>query len=238
MQRCSLAGWLAQQGLAAAQLTLVLRHETSLRHARPDTLVTLALGDPTRDAAQLMLLLRERLQRTVLPAPVYALVLRLDQAVSHAGREAALWREHGGGQGEDAGALFDRLAARLGTEHVQRPVLVADHRPERAMKFVRAQETGARGSPDAAPLPAPPRPVWLLPAPRRLREAPGQGCPLYEGAPLTLASRAERIEAGWFDGEWVSRDYHVAQSNDQRCLWVFRERRGEQSQWFLHGLFG
>ena len=53
-----------------------------------------------------------------------------------------------------------------------------------------------------------------------------------------LASRAERIEAGWFDGALISRDYHVAQAKDHRWLWVFRERRGEQAHWYLHGIFG
>jgi protein ImuB len=53
-----------------------------------------------------------------------------------------------------------------------------------------------------------------------------------------LRSRAERIEAGWFDGELVSRDYHVAEGRDHRLRWVFRERRGDVAQWYLHGLFG
>ena len=233
-----LAGWLAQQWLAAARLTLVLRHETSLRHAQPDTLLTLALGDPTRDAAQLMLLLRERLQRTALAAPVYALVLRLDQAGNHAGREAALWREKGSTNGEDARALFDRLAARLGPERVQRPRLVADHRPERALAWVPARDVPGHHTPISASVSAPPRPAWLLPEPLRLAEDQAQGRPLHQGAPLTLTSRAERIEAGWFDGQLMCRDYHVAQARDQRCLWVFRERRGAQSHWYLHGIFG
>jgi len=200
--------------------------------------VTLALGDPTREAAQLMLLLRERLQRTVLPAPVYAIRLQLDQAVRHAGREAPLWRERGAasGSGEDARALFDRLAARLGPERVQRPALVADHRPERAMRMSPVQHAPA--VPREDPVPRAPRPTWLLDVPVYLAEDDGSGQPLYQGMPLTLASRAERIEAGWFDGELVSRDYHVAQARDHRWLWVFRERRGAQSRWFLHGLFG
>ncbi len=232
-----LAGWLAQQWLAAARLTLVLRHETSLRHARPDTLVTLALGDPTRDAAQLMLLLRERLQRTVLPAPVHALVLRLDDTVNHAGRATPLWREQGSGNGEDARALFDRLAARLGPERVQRPALLADHRPERALKWVPVRDAaGLRDVPSA--LPGAPRPAWLLPEPLRLAEDKALCHPLHQGVPLRLASRAERIEAGWFDGQLVCRDYHVAEARDQRCLWVFRERRGDATHWYLHGLFG
>jgi protein ImuB len=235
-----LAGWLAQQWLAAARLTLVLRHETSVRHAVPDTLLALAFGDPTRDAAQIQLLLRERLQRTELPAPVYALVLRLDEAVNHAGRETALWRDAGAGSGEAARALFDRLAARLGPERVQRPLLVADHRPERAMKWVLMQEN-ISGRPEVSKGKLSPngvRPAWLLPEPLRLQEDREFGRPLHQGVPLLLASRAERIEAGWFDGALISRDYHVAQAKDHRWLWVFRERRGDAAHWYLHGVFG
>jgi len=230
-----LAGWLAQQWLAAARLALVLRHETSIRHAQPDTVVTLALADPSRDAAQITLLLRERLQRLELPAPVYAITLRLDEAVNHAGRATALWREAGAASGEDARALFDRLAARLGPERVTRPVLAADHRPERAMALQPVHEAVRASEIDA---PSAPRPTWLLPAPQRLQEDATFGRPLHQGVPLGLASRAERIEAGWFDGELVSRDYHVAQAKDHRWLWVFRERRGAQSHWYLHGVFG
>jgi protein ImuB len=230
-----LAGWLAQQWLAAARLTLVLRHETSVRHALPDTCIVLAFGDPTRDAAQIQLLLRERLQRTELPAPVYALVLRLDEAVTHAGREAALWRDAGTGSGEAARALFDRLAARLGPERVMRPLLVADHRPERAMKFVPVQD---KAPSHEGRLPTTARPTWLLPEPQRLQEDRDFGRPLHQGAPLALAGRAERIEAGWFDGALISRDYHLAQAQDLRWLWVFRERRGDTAHWYLHGVFG
>ena len=233
-----LAGWLARQRRAAARLSLLLRHETSLRHAQPDTVLTLALGDPTRDAAQLMLLLRERLQRTALPAPVYALVLRLDEAVGQAGQardQAALWPKGdaaGAAKAEDRPALFDHLAARLGPERLLRPVLVADHRPERAMKLFPLQGAGP-SAPDRVS--AASRPAWLLPEPLRLQEQNGR--PLH-GGPLTLRSRAERIEAGWFDGELVSRDYHVAEGRDHRLRWVFRERRGDVAQWYLHGLFG
>ena len=254
-----LAGWLAQQWLAAARLTLVLRHETSVRRALPDTPITLAFGDPTRDAAQIQLLLRERLQRTALAAPVYALVLKLDQAVNHAGREAALWREAGVASSENARALFDRLAARIGPERVQRALLVADHRPERAMKWLPAQETrpevrekrpvraelveaprqGFDGlSPNGRGTAGGVRPTWLLPEPQRLQEDAAFGRPLHQGTPLMLDGRAERIEAGWFDGALISRDYHVAQSKDHRWLWVFRERRGDTAHWYLHGVFG
>jgi protein ImuB len=236
-----LAGWLAQQWRAATRLTLVLRHETSLRHAQPDTQLKLALADPTRDAEQTLLMLRERLQRLTLAAPVYALTLRLDESVSHAGRATALWHEAGAGHGEQARALFDRLAARLGPERVQRPQGVADHRPERATTWTPVAQAPARKGPaPTAPVEpaAPLRPTWLLDAPQPLAEDAALGRPLHQGQPLTLLTRAERIEAGWFDGAMVSRDYHVAQAADLRWLWVYRERRGAQSRWFLHGLFG
>ena len=55
-----------------------------------------------------------------------------------------------------------------------------------------------------------------------------------------MMSSAERIEAGWFDGQMVARDYHVAQDEEGACYWVFLERSSSQAvpRWFLHGLFG
>ena len=230
-----LAGWLAQQWLAASRIALHLRHETSRHLALPDTVVRIGLGESSREVKQIGLLLRERLQRTVLPAPVYALTLRLEEAVSHAGREAALWRDPQRSGDDDVRGLIDRLGARLGPERVQRLRLQADHRPERATAVAPAS---AAPSPSAAVdllQPGAPRPTWLLPEPLRLQEQAGR--PLH-GGPLTLRSRAERIEAGWFDGELVCRDYHVAEGRDHRLRWVFRERRGGTAQWYLHGLFG
>jgi len=231
-----LAGWLAQQWLAASRIALHLRHETSRRQSLPDTVVRIGLGQPSREIKQIGLLLRERLQRTTLPAPVYALTLRMEEAVSHAGREADLWRDPQCHGNDNRRGLIDRLGARLGPERVQGLYLQADHRPERAMVAVPANAAAADAGLGALPLPTPARPTWLLPEPLRLQELAGR--PLHGGGPLTLRSRAERIEAGWFDGEPVSRDYHVAEGCDHRLRWVFRERRGDAAQWYLHGLFG
>ena len=229
-----LAGWLTQQWLAASRIALHLRHETSRHQSLPDTVVRIGLGEPSRDPRQIGLLLRERLSRTELPAPAYALTLRLEEAVGHAGREATLWRDPQQRGGEEARGLIDRLGARLGPERVQCLRLLADHRPERAMATAAASAHVSH----TAPMPPPPRlprPSWLLPEPLRLQEQHGR--PVH-GGPLALRSRAERIEAGWFDGELVCRDYHVAVGRDHRLRWVFRERRGDVSQWYLHGLFG
>lgn len=235
----ALAGWLAHQWLGAAAFSLWLQHETRGRQAAAPTRLRIELGQPSRDAAQLMLLLRERLSRCTLPAPVYGLQLRLDEAVALAGQAGALpfGSDRGGARWHDAAhdraqllALLDRLSARLGEQHVQCWAPHADHRPEKAARVRPARQAAAR--PVAAP--PLPRPAWLLPEPLRLAER--DGLPLHGGA-LRLGGGPERIEAGWFDGAPVCRDYHVALGADHRLRWVFHERRGEQSGWFLHGLF-
>ena len=236
----ALAGWLTHQWLGATAFSLWLQHETRGRQAAAPTRLRIELGQPSRDAAQLMLLLRERLSRCALPAPVYGLQLRLDEAVALAGQAAALpfGSDRGGARWHDAAqdeknllALLDRLSARLGTQHVQRWETRADHRPEKAARASPAADKPAR----SAKAPPWPRPTWLLPEPLPLAEHEGR--PLH-GGPLQLHGGPERIEAGWFDGAPVCRDYHVASGPDHRLRWVFRELRGTQTGWFLHGLFG
>jgi protein ImuB len=95
-----------------------------------------------------------------------------------------------------------------------------------------SDEPGALVLPDR-PVPGQPRPVWLLEAPLALTMRGER--PVYRRA-LTMLTRTERIEAGWWDGQGVERDYFIAADDRGRMFWVFRERRS--GQWFLHGLFG
>jgi protein ImuB len=228
----ALAGWLTARWLAASRLVLKLRHERGRRSA-PDGTLLVELGAPSRDAAQIGLLLRERLQRHVLPAPVYAIELVLDEAVSSAGSAGHLLPDPAA-QAQEFHALLDRLASRLGRERVRRLAVQDGHRPERA--GVARPVADALPSVGAAPAGATPRPAWLLPAPIKLVERDGH--PVH-GCPLALLSRAERIESGWFDGALVCRDYHVAEGSDHRLRWIFRVREpGGEMAWYLHGLFG
>lgn len=229
----ALQGWLELRWQAATMLTLQLRHEHG-RAPQPDTVLRLQLSTPSRDMRQLALLWRERLQRHALAAPVYEIGLVLESSVSHGGVPGELLPLPGQA-GETHAALLDRLIARLGPEHVQRWLPVADHRPERAQRAWPATE--APRLPVADEVPAPPRPTWLLPAPQPLA-GDALGRPLH-GGPLRLCSRAERIEAGWFDGALVRRDYHVAEGPDHRLRWIYREQRpGGDGGWYLHGWFG
>ena len=166
--------------------------------------------------------------RLTLPAPVVALRLRSGVVTSAQARSGTL-----PGIADAtlinaaAGALLDRLRARLGESAVSGLCLVPEHRPEAAVRRVVPQTALSR---QPISLPSAPRPLWLLdqPEPLALRAR----LPWYHGN-LTLESGPERIESGWWDGGDVRRDYYVAATEAGVRLWIYCTNR----RWFLHGVF-
>ena len=229
-----LCGWLCAKQLAVSAITLSIEHERG-RQALPPTLIDIALGEPAWREDHLLRLLKERLHRVELAAPAIALRLDASKVESAAPDTASLFPEPGGSP-EDHARLIELLIARLGDENVLRPAPTADYRPEVANRWVPVSQAVQKTA-----LPADlPRPTWMLATPVRLLMR--QHRPFY-GSPLRIMSPAERIEAGWFDGELVTRDYFVAQADDRSCYWIYRERVSsrdaeEEQRWFLHGLFG
>ncbi|CAE6962667.1 Y-family DNA polymerase [Paraburkholderia domus] len=229
-----LCGWLCGLQLAVTALRLVLEHERG-RDAIEPTAIAIALGEPTWREDHLLRLLKERLHRIELTAPVIALRLEASNVKPAAPPSDTLFPEPGG-SAEDHTRLVELLVARLGEENVLRPAPTADHRPEIANRWVPVTQP-------SKPLKLPhglPRPTWLLDTPVRLLMR--QHRPFY-GSPLRMVSPGERIETGWFDDENVARDYFVAQADDQSCYWIFRDRVSsrdaeDEQRWFLHGLFG
>ncbi len=229
-----LCGWLCAKQLAVSAITLSFEHERG-RQAIPSTLIEIALGEPTWREDHLLRLVKERLHRAELPAP--AIALRLDAVRVESAEPAtdSLFPEPGGTP-EDQARLIELLIARLGVENVLRPAPTADHRPEVANRWVPVGDAEKK----IALLDGLPRPAWMLETPLRLLMR--QNRPFY-GSPLRMVSPGERIEAGWFDGRLVTRDYFVAQAADRSCYWIYRERVSsreaeEEPRWFLHGLFG
>ncbi len=217
-----LCGWLAARDSGIAACRLQLGHERSRV-----TSLELAFTTPTRDPERIGRVLRERLERLSLAAPVDTLVLLAEAPEALPGREGGLFGETAAGEG--VMLLVERLQARLGEASVHAVAARPEHRPERASACV------APGLGSDAGLPGP-RPCWLLPQPQALPEVGGR--PQRNG-PLTLLAGPERIESGWWDeGEPgaagdVRRDYFVALSPHLEWLWIFRSERG----WFLHGLY-
>jgi protein ImuB len=228
-----LTGWLVAAQRAAVGLILTLEHERG-REAVPPTAVVIALAEPAWQEAHLARLTQERLARLTLAAAVIAVRLEVSQTQAMAPQSDTLFPEPGGSPA-DHRRLVELLTARLGTGNVMQPAPLPDHRPEIANRWLPLGEAVRVPS-----LPAGlPRPVWLLESPVRLLMR--RDLPFY-GSPLRMVSAGERIETGWWDGHLVTRDYYVAQGEDQVCYWIYRERSGsrdaDETRWYLHGLFG
>lgn len=208
-----------QAGVQRVRLQLLHEDHTT-------TSLLLGLQSPGRDGDRLLAVSRERLQRTPLKAPVTGLVLEARHLLPLTASPGDLLQ-----QGQTARLswqqLTERLAARLGNAAISGLGTAPDYRPERAWRM---PEPAAAGQQTAGPH----RPLWLLPAPKPL--ASHNGRPEHHG-PLQLCQGPERIEAGWWDGQDVSRDYYQARATDGSRLWIFRDRR-PPGRWFLHGYFG
>ncbi|MBL8202331.1 MAG: DNA polymerase Y family protein [Chromatiales bacterium] len=206
--------------------------------AHPDgaeTRLCLALRQPAgpracHRAGHLAGLLRLRLETLVLPGPVASLAVQADLEPGQAPAGTDLL---GQSLRPDDGlqALLERLRARLGGQAVQGLALRAEHRPEHAWRAV-ADPVAGPGAREPV-IGSRSRPVWLLPAPERLRLIAGQ--PRWQG-PLLLEHGPERIESGWWDGGDVRRDYYRASNPRGAVLWVYQDLRSQD--WYLHGVFG
>lgn len=215
-----LAGLLRAKNAGVQELHLRLEHR-----GRDTSLITLGLVQASRDAGHLLALLRERLDRFELPAPVDAVALHaerfpaLDQAHHELFSDAA--RET-----DDWALLVERLRARLGNDAVIGLRPYPDHRPEQGWQEAApgtrdgGRENAAR--PDTAPLPS--RPLWLL-AEAQPREPHN----------LRLLRGPERIETGWWDSHDTARDYFIAVTAEGARLWIYRDNAS--GRWWTQGKF-
>jgi protein ImuB len=209
----------------------------TFRHLRcAPTSESFDLACPVHERERLANLLRDRVERSALPAPVISIALSTGPFEALSLEETDLFVKTS--TTTATRALLERLRGRFGAASVHGMGLIAEHRPERAWTKVdyftggvRAGEPriiGGRLEPSSHA-----RPLWLLsnPLPLLSREARR-----YYGGEVHLLSGPERIESGWWDRQDIGRDYYVASSSEGQRLWVYRHR--ERRDWHLHGLFG
>jgi len=223
-----MTGWLVAQQLAVSRFVLLLQHERG-RSAIPPTPVEIALADPAWHEEHLTRLLKERLGRIELTAPVIGVRLEASEVNPMQPPTESLFPDPGSSPA-DYHRLLELLTARLGDRSVLAPSPRADHRPEVCNAWGPAATVNR-------PLPLMQdgeRPFWILDTPLPLTVQEHR--PFY-GSPLRLIKGPERIECGWWDGGLVVRDYFIAQGTASTCYWVYRERMGEEVCWYLQGLF-
>ena len=187
--------------------------------------LSVGLQSPRSELNHLLMLLRERLENFTLPAPVEVLVLEVEDILQVNELNQDLFYPEKINQG-DGSTLIERLRARLGADAITGVCLVAEHRPEYAWRTCMPGELGPQMDVNN-------RPLWLIPHPVPLETVDGK--PHLHGH-LKFASQVERIEAGWWDGHDVERDYFIASNVYGSHYWIFRDL-GSRQRWFLHGVF-
>ena len=219
----ALAGWLTARQSGVRGFTLRLLHRQS------ETPLQLQFAELTADNERFERILREKLDRLTLNAPVESIRLEATRVETLTGRNHTLFAEAAQETTAGIGALLEHFSARLGEQAVYRLALQADHRPECATRQTTVLENTAPN-----PSASPPRPLWLLEQPEPLAEVDGRP---YRQGPLQLLAGPERIESGWWDrGETtgeenieavgdIRRDYFIARSPGASCRSTPSSRR-------------
>lgn len=198
---------------AVQEARIVLGHEDA-----GDSEMKLRLQSPSQDAGRMMTVLRERLERLRLPAPVRDVHLHAPNLFRFAPGQRHLFRDVPGERENTVVELAERLQARLGCEAVGGISGVEDHRPEYSWRIRALAEPGQCTA-------LPHRPAWLLARPRR--------CDIRQ---YEILSGPERIETGWWDGRDLRRDYFIVRDRHGCRLWAFHEHKPRHG-WYLHGIF-
>ena len=178
---------------------------------------SIGLLAPEREHQRLLMLICARLMNVKLERSVWAVSLHAEQLQTLSGKQHSFLADRTSHQLARR-QLLERLQARLGKSKVQTLALGNDHRPEYAWVLGNVSQRNAMSN-------YPLRPLWLLPQPQPVADND-----------ITLLAGPERIEAGWWDGKSVQRDYYIARNGTGSVLWVYRQHRGVL-RWYMHGIF-
>lgn len=240
-----LCGQLALRLSGARTLTF-----TAYRSDGSVAMQRVGLSAPCRTPAHLLSVLADKVAGLDLGFGADALTLAANAVERLSGTQTAFARR---ARQERPDLLIDRLANRLGTTRVLRPVAVASHRPERAQAWRPA--LAAAPAAQAEPIARAARPPLLLDRPEPiavLAEIP-------DGPPARFTWRRvsrrvlraqgpERIAPEWWREMGVEhprpRDYYQVEDEAGGRYWVFREGLYGASEdpappaWYLHGMMG
>lgn len=232
-----LCGWLAARHAGVTAITFGWAHDSMrAKHVDATGSLTVRTAFPTRDIEHLARLLAEHLAHMDLEAPAGEVMLTATEVVKMEERSASFLPDVVNRR-ESRMLVRERIAARIGPENVQRPVLLEDHRTEWTQHWMPVDTQPLRRKAALPPFPAP---TCVLDEPLPL--AVRNHRPHFQG-PLKLLLGPHLTEGGWWHrvGEGaelhhkhVRRDYYLAMSDHGGFLWVFQEGK---EKWFLHGSF-
>lgn len=208
---------------------------------RTTQLLDVRLCETTSDQQHIHELFRIRLDKFRLTSPVVGLHIEAHEVAPLGASQEAFLEGISRDQSRQLSLLLNRFSSRLGEQAVVAPSLFPNPIPERSVEL--ASVTGSS-------LPSPTsyssrfhgldRPTALFVQPRPVEVLAS----IPDGPPVVLfwkkrrielvdCSEPERIETGWWQGEYVCRDYYRVETATGEWLWVFR--RLQDGRWFWHG---
>jgi protein ImuB len=225
-----LQSFLTRKNLAVDAIRLQLRHREHVV-----TPVMLGLASPTADMQHVTQLMHEQLGRVQLPSPVIAFTIAVQRLHSAPAVTHELFRSTGSSEAvvastEPQARLLEQLRSRLGDKAITRLHIHSDYRPECAHAAPAADVEPVKVR-ESIPTSLAPRPLWLLSEPQVVQST------ALRTVQWDQKVGPEKIETGWWDGEFAVRDYYRLPSPRGALGWVFRDRL-RSGQWRLHGLFG
>lgn len=238
-----LAGVLAMKrlGIRRLECRFVLEDQTSES-------ISLRLCQATSNLRHIADLLRLQQERLPLASPVIGLHLEAVEVAIPESVQQELLKESISREtsvnARQYPMLLNRLSSRLGDHAVLAPTVLPDPIPERSVRLCPISEVAQPVASTARPtrFQSLDRPTSLFSRPRPIEvvAAPRDGSPIvlfYNGVRLDIArsSTPERIESGWWDEEYVCRDYYHVETEAGQWLWIFR--RLQDDRWFCQGGF-
>ena len=231
-----LVGLLQEKQMGTRHIECAFITDQKIQHE-----ITIRLCEAVADARHIGDLLRLKLERLRLDAPLIGVrmealetsLLEQPQQELFAGRSENLAHQ--------LSSLLNRLSSCLGQQAVVRPRLLPEAVPKRAFEYIPVTEKffSATTKIDHTLLPLD-RPMCLFPQPTSVAVI----AVVPNGPPSVLFVNdlrfdivrcwgPERIEAGWWQGTCVRRDYYQVETREGRRFWLFR--RLQDQRWFLHG---
>ena len=205
-------GFLRGLGMGVQSVRVELEQGSKQRES-----FSVGLLAPEREHQRLLMLISARLANLQLERSVWAVSLHAEQLQPLSGKQRSFLADSTAHHVASR-QLLERLQARLGKDKVQTLSLGNDHRPEYAWVLGNVSQ---RHAVSHYPL----RPLWLLPQPKPIADSD-----------IALLAGPERIEAGWWDGKSVQRDYYIARNGRGAVLWIYRQHH-EPLRWYMHGVF-
>lgn len=185
---------------------------------------------PTLDTAQLVELLRLRLDRVRLSSPVRRMILQTETVPAHAAQLSLIDMHPQQSEAALARAIA-RVRAAFGETAVCCAKLQAGHLPEERFRWEK-EKALTRPRPPAAPTPLLVRRFYSCPVPLRSSFQHREGHRLQPPNPSLQNFGPYVLDGGWWHQPF-QRAYFYAETHTRQILWIYYDQLA--SKWSIHG---